>query len=385
MTSAYAPRPGGQIASLTSLRFFAALAVALSHFTALGFLDLPSSFLRFVDGGRSAVTFFFVLSGFVLAYNYYDPLSKLNSSRFYLARFARIYPVLLLSLLLAATVTAYLVLGHHDDLMLDWYAIKDRKFASLGASLCAQLLLLTGWLPLASINQPWNGPAWSISCEAFFYAVFPWLLMRFAAMSNRRMLVVCLVAWCVQGAWIVAVLRFLPANRAGFMAYQFPVTHVPEFMMGVAAALYYIRAKASGVSLHRRGMALIAVASIALTCVAASELSMPAFLFEVPLFTALILGLALLERPVLGVLDRGPLVLLGEASFSLYLIHLPLAHWAHIAGFTGRNGWLALVFAIVASIVVFTRFEQPMRRRILRGTRTARLEPAGGARVSTDA
>ncbi|PMS21251.1 acyltransferase [Trinickia dabaoshanensis] len=385
MTSANTLKTGGQIASLTSARFFAALAVALSHFTALGFLHLPAFFLKFVDGGRSAVTFFFVLSGFVLAYNYYEPATRLNTSRFYLARFARVYPVLLLSLLLSATVTAYVVAGHHDNLMAQWYAIKDHKWLSLGASLLAQLLLLTGWFPLAAINQPWNGPAWSISCEAFFYAVFPSLLMRFGATSNRRMLMTCLAAWCLQGAWILAVIRFLPANRAGFVVYQFPLTHFPEFMMGVGAALYYLRAKAIGESLHRRGIALIAGALIVLACIAVSGLPMPAFFFEAPVFTALILGLAQLERPVLGVLNRRPLVLLGEASFSLYLIHVPLAHWAQIAGLPGRNGWIALVFAIVMSIVVFTRFEQPMRRRILRGIRTVRLEPAGRARVATDA
>ncbi|CAN7459439.1 hypothetical protein LJR034_002934 [Caballeronia sp. LjRoot34] len=85
---------------------------------------------------------------------------------------------MLLSLGLSALVTAYLLNGGDSSLMLDRYALRSSVYISLAVSLICQLLLLNAWFPFAAIHQPWNGPSWSISCEAFFYALFPLLLRR---------------------------------------------------------------------------------------------------------------------------------------------------------------------------------------------------------------
>ncbi|WP_181321810.1 acyltransferase family protein [Trinickia symbiotica] len=362
------------IVALTSIRFFSALTVAVGHYTQMGLLRLPAAI---VDGGRPAVSLFFVLSGFVLAYNYHGSMGRVGVSRFYLARFARIYPVMLLSLALAASVTVYLLAQHDTDLLYGWYAIRSHAGISLSLSLFAQLLLLTAWFPIACINQPWNGPAWSISCEAFYYAIFPWLLSKLHKKSNISVSIVCLAAWCLDGGWIFLTLNYLPANRSGFVVSQFPISHLAEFVMGIGAALYFVRVRANGYSTHRRGVTLVSSALIAFPCIAAYPSPDLLFFFEAPLLVAFILGLALLERPVLGLLDRRPLLLLGEASFSLYLIHIPLAHWAHIAGFTRDNGWIALVVAVALSVVIFVSFERPMRRRILQGALPAELPSVG--------
>ena len=65
----------GIVPALTSIRFLAALTVVLSHYRELELLNTPVSFFHFVDGGRSAVSLFFVLSGFILTYTYRDELA----------------------------------------------------------------------------------------------------------------------------------------------------------------------------------------------------------------------------------------------------------------------------------------------------------------------
>jgi len=85
---------------LTSIRFFAAITVVVSHYSELGLLNLPSQIFDFVDGGRPAVSLFFVLSGFILTFTYRDQLAAKGARSFYQARFARIYPVVLLGLAL---------------------------------------------------------------------------------------------------------------------------------------------------------------------------------------------------------------------------------------------------------------------------------------------
>jgi peptidoglycan/LPS O-acetylase OafA/YrhL len=88
------------------------------------------------------------------------------------------------------------------------------------------------------------------------------------------------------------------------------------------------------------------------------------FYLQGPLFAALILGLALLERPVIGLLNQRWLVRLGEASYALFLIHVPLAYLAWLVGFRASNGWMPLAITLIFSIVMFRNFEEPMRRRI---------------------
>ncbi|WP_081055086.1 acyltransferase family protein [Burkholderia vietnamiensis] len=358
---------GGALPALTSIRFLAALTVVLSHFTQLGLLNLSDKFISFVDGGRPAVTLFFVLSGFILTYTYHDSMGRGDIRRFYVARFARIYPVLVLSLVFAAPVTIYVLRPANAALLLSWYATKDHGHVTVIASLVAQLLLLTGWFPFAAINQPWNGPAWSISCEAFFYALFPWLLRKFMAKRLSTVTLICVGLWAFQGVWIFLMWHFMPVGRKGFLISQFPLTHLAEFITGIGAALHFLHVRRRGIATHRGGIALVCVSLAAIALVAAYQPIKPAYYLQSPLFSLLILGLALIQHPVLGVLHRRPLILLGEASFSLYLIHIPLAHIIQLTGIFQSRGWIALALSIGLSILVFRFFEEPIRKLIRRG------------------
>ncbi|WP_260444721.1 acyltransferase [Burkholderia sp. Bp8986] len=359
--------PGGALPALTSIRFFAALTVLLSHFTQLGLLGLSDRFLAFVDGGRPAVSLFFVLSGFILTYTYYESIGHGDARHFYVARFARIYPVLILSLIIAVPVTIYVLHPNNAAFLLNWYATKDNPHITVFTSLVAQILVLTGWLPFASINQPWNGPAWSISCEAFFYALFPWLLRKLMANRISGVALICIGLWVLQGIWIFLIGKFVPIGRKGFLISQFPITHLTEFVMGIGAALYFIHAHRKGTATHLGGVILVSASLATIALLAAYQPVRPAYYLQSPLFAALILGLALIKRPVLGMLHRRSLVLLGEASFSLYLIHVPIAHNAQIAGVHKNHGWIILLMAIGLSILVFRYFEEPMRKLIRRG------------------
>src|ERR1700730_4836981 len=208
---------GTALPALTSIRFFAALAVVLSHFTALGLLSTPVRWIQFIDGGRPAVSLFFVLSGFILTLTYRDALGNGGIKRFYVARFARIYPALALSAALAMPVTIYLLSTDDGSLMHQWYALKHKDYLALGVSLFCQLLLLTARFPCASINQPWNGPTWSLSCEALFYSLFPLLLSKIARCRIRTILIGCIGLWMCQGIWILVAEHVLPVGRRGFM------------------------------------------------------------------------------------------------------------------------------------------------------------------------
>ncbi|WP_109481579.1 acyltransferase [Paraburkholderia sp. C35] len=369
----------GIVPALTSIRFLAALTVVLSHYRELELLNTPESFFNFVDGGRSAVSLFFVLSGFILTYTYRDELATQSPHNFYVARVARIYPNILFALAIASITTAYLVISHNEVLMLKWFALKSAVNLSLVVSFVAQVLLITAWFPFAAINQPWNGPASSVSCEAFFYALFPLILARFVKMRAKTLVITLIGVWIAQGLMIEFFMVALPISRSHFLAGTLPICRIAEFMLGIGAALAFQGLRARGVSMHKRGMALVAGSVVALIILALWQPTTPVFYPQSPFFATLILGLALLERPVFGVLNQRWLVRFGEASYALFLIHVPIAYLAWLAGFRANNGWIPLVFTLLFSVVVFTYFEEPMRRRIRSRFRSKALAPASVA------
>src|SRR5437588_7135809 len=147
----------GKIDTLTSLRFFAAFAIVLYHIpSVLPALYSGQAFSRFNVG----VDFFFVLSGYVLGVTY-SQRSDFRSGDYFRRRFARIYPVYLL------TTIVWMVLFINS-----WPIPAQDKFNSGIAHLLLVHAFLSGFL----YTLGFNAPAWTISCEAFFYAVFP--LMR---------------------------------------------------------------------------------------------------------------------------------------------------------------------------------------------------------------
>jgi peptidoglycan/LPS O-acetylase OafA/YrhL len=314
---------------------------------------------------------FFVLSGFILTYTYRSQIATGSVRPFYAARFARIYPVVLLGLALVAPTTAILLYTGDTTHLLDWFALKNAVHLSLAVSFVVQLVLLNAWFPFAAVNQPWNGPSDSVSCEAFFYALFPFLLRKLDVRDPWRVIVLCLIVWIAQGVGIVLIQTLLPVSRSGFLVVGLPLLRIGEFILGIGAALLFLSMRA------RRGYAIafIGIALAALITLALKRPFTPVFYLEAPFFAMLILGLAMLDRPIIGLLNARWLVKLGEASYSLYLIHVPIAYLALLLGFDRSNGWLVLAFAVAFSVVVFSFYEEPMRRAI-RARMSGRVRPS---------
>ena len=202
--------------ALTGLRFFLALWVILHHLTGPGqkleatALLLPHGLFTLIRGGYQAVTTFFVLSGFVLTRSYAATVwTRRNTLRYALGRVARVYPVYLLSL----AVVAPFILADHTP--------------GKPGYLVAHFLLVQAWLGAIPVN--WNTPAWSLSCEMFFYALFP-LSALFTRRANwRGIALAAAIACCLTRAmWAAGVSDNIK-----------PLVHLSDFLMGIAAACAY--------------------------------------------------------------------------------------------------------------------------------------------------
>ncbi|CAE6906012.1 acyltransferase family protein [Paraburkholderia domus] len=354
----------GIVPALTSIRFLAALTVVLSHYRELDLLNVPASFFAFVDGGRSAVSLFFVLSGFILTYTYRQELATGSAQNYYVARLARIYPNVLFALSIALLATTWLLITHNDALFLKWFALKSSIYLSLAASLVCQVLLIGAWFPFAAIQSPWNGPALSVSCEAFFYILFPFILRCLLRVRGSTLAVAIAGSWLAEGLMIALFLYALPPSRSYFLAEAFPPCRIAEFILGIGAALAFQVWQTRGAATHAKGIVLVSASVGVLVMLALWQPLTNLFYLQGPFFASLILGLALLERPVLGLLNQRWLVRLGEASYALFLIHVPLAYLAWLMGFRASNGWMPLAVTLIFSVVMFRNFEEPMRRHI---------------------
>lgn len=371
-----------KLPALTGLRFIAASAVLISHFDHRSIISVPTALVDFLDGGRTAVSLFFVLSGFILAYNYADMSGRSDRIKFYASRVARIYPVTLLALGIGAAGMLYAVLTPDSGALLEWYALKDANLFNVCGSFIAQLTVTTGWLPTASLNQPWNSPAWSIACEAFFYALFPLLILGLRQLSRWRIVLVLIGSFVLQCLIIWAARAFAPAGQKGFLVSQFPLTHLFEFIVGIAAAVFFLRGGAEWLRGGATRSLLLASSLIPLTLLAYFRPVDPAYLLMSPLFAVLILALAVPGRRP-SVLAWGPLVLLGEASFSLYMIHVPLMNLFSIVQPSEIAGWLLVALVICLSIIVFKYVETPARFGV-RGAILRRVLPSEGMAAGAD-
>ena len=197
-------------------------------------------------GGQYGVTFFFVLSGFILTYNYHGwfagGVGEQSYLRFQRLRLARIYPIYLLGLLLDTP----------------WHLIERAQLGQLGeaghvywASWLLNLVGLQAWVPGVPYAMFWNTPAWSVSAEFFFYASFPflcaWLMRRLA--SNRALLAALLAVVLLDTLLYAAVIYTMnyvwkaEAQTQYLVTVYNPLLRYGEFACGCLAGLYFVRTR----------------------------------------------------------------------------------------------------------------------------------------------
>jgi peptidoglycan/LPS O-acetylase OafA/YrhL len=351
--------------ALTTLRFFAALHVVLFHMRVIGILPGgPWWYQNFASIGFVGVNFFFVLSGFILVYTYEGP--QLNVRKFWWARFARIYPAYVLSLIVAAPFF-FLAVRRLD---LPFYAWSKQH---LVAACLLTVSLLQSWVPEAALT--WNSVCWSLSVESFFYFLFPFLLLRSAKFSKARL------AFCLIGFWLISLslsfsyVHFHPDGLDKINSGEttlfwknvlsfHPLVRLPEFAVGVFAGRLFL------LGAGRKSVAtpLILGGLLAVICVVLFARQIPNPVISAgllsPAFAAIIYGAA--QQPRWTSFLAAPwLVLLGDASYSLYLLHslviagtfdsLPHFPWA-------MRVVSSLAVAIGASLLAYRLVEEPARK-----------------------
>lgn len=341
--------------ALTGVRFVAAFYVLIFHIFATLRLSLWRPLDNVLGAGYTAVTFFFVLSGFILSVCYAGPgLASPGAIRaFYLVRFFRVYPCYLAAFF--ASVIAVLCCGFTPQ--------EPPSLPSAFASALGVQAFHPAWA------RSWNTPGWSVSVEIACYLAFPAVLTRARRLGPRALLSLFGCAWATGLAFFLPGLvdrSFDTLAWHNFVKFS-PVARFPELVCGVALGLVYLDDRRVGRA--RRGSWLVAVGLlISLVVLAQSDIIPKPIMHNgllVPPIAMVILGLAHGGGAVGKVLSTGPMVALGGASYALYIFQLPLGAF-YIAAFKGVLPLLvgAVLYVptlLLASWVIYRWFEAPIR------------------------
>jgi peptidoglycan/LPS O-acetylase OafA/YrhL len=335
------------IPALTGLRAFAALGVVLFHFTRDANLHV-SIFDPIVGRGYLGVDLFFVLSGFIIHHvyrgNFPDGVKGSAYIEFIRNRFARIYPVHLLTMIV---MLAFFGAG---SLIL--HRTPEDPSASTVSAILASLFLVQGWLNIPSPNLP----AWTVSAEWFGYLLYPCIAFRTARLGTASRIAIAICA--------------VPAIE--FLANGHPLLRIcPEFLLGMM--VYDLRL---GLSFGRAGRFVgWFVTGLFVACIYLfpnEHLGVDAAFFAI-LITALSNNADKLGR----LLALPIIVYLGEISYSIYLTHGPV--WAFIKNMARLVGveissplliGTTVLLVIFVSAATFRYVELPARQALRVGRRS---------------
>jgi peptidoglycan/LPS O-acetylase OafA/YrhL len=349
------------IKPLTSFRFFFALVVFLSH------LSLTNShnplfehlYKAVFQEGYLGVSFFFILSGFVLALNYKNKFleHEISSRDFWIARIARIYPLHAVTLLVSIPVCLW--------------GITTVPFLWFG-KLFLNTFLLQSFVPLPDVYFSFNGASWSISDEFFFYLMFPFIISFFfkyqkTIVSFGFPFLLVLIPLGISLSSQTIIHRFFYIN---------PFLRIVDFMIGIMLYDLY----------EKDGLRKFMTNKTLATMFEVFVIGMFAFFFAchhlVPQgyrfscyywlpMSCIILVFSYQAGYVSGLLSNKRFVLLGEISFGFYMIHQLVI--LYVTAINTKfalisNDWLliAVIFIITlaGSYISYYAIEQPCSRLV---------------------
>lgn len=352
------PARSGQIESLQIGRGIAALLVVLHHATSLVSINAGATFAGgFFHAGFAGVDFFFVLSGFIIFHRHAREFGQREKVAEYAwRRLTRVFPVYWI-VTAAVLATAIAVPGYG------------------GADITNPAVLIHSFLLLPMNPGPLLFVGWTLTHELWFYLIFAGLI---AAKGRWMKMLVAL--------WIAAMVAMLciPASGELFANAWFRVAFMPlnlEFVMGCAAA-WLVRRTGGMPAGVWKWMIAAGAAGFTLLALAAARIPVEDLQVRIPGFGLsaflIVLGMAgdKLHGKATGEgstgLFHGALVFLGNASYSLYLVHtlaLSIA-WklGEIAGVLPKIGpqglaWICISASVVAGCLFHLIVERPLLRR----------------------
>lgn len=340
-----------RIPHITFTRFIAALAVVIFHEGLLVYPFTIPLLTFFLQRGGLAVTYFFVLSGFILTVVYYPKKTKINLKDFYLARFARIYPVYFISLVV---FIAFFIAFNLKGIQIN--------------NVLLSLFMLQSWI--TNSLQAINGPAWSLSVEFFFYLIFPFIVVFIAKLTRRNRLFFILISILITSLLYIIFNPYLStvSNNLRFN----PIFHLNSFFIGIVTGLYFLEIKKKDIKLKPFLLICIPIILFSLMILINTAFMNRLYIvLSASLFAIFILGLSLDSSKISKVFSSRLLIILGEISYGVYILQVPVKVWFYklwaklsFSSNLTLRFYLYLILLIIVSYLVYVCVEKSLRFKI---------------------
>jgi len=361
--------------NLTPLRGFAAMAVVIFHFNEIGVQFVSQEQTMFLRKCYLMVDLFFIMSGFIMLHVYGESFSKSlngkNFGAFIKARFARLYPLHLFTLLVA------ILLFYVSTTPVDSVSVRVNDLMAIPTNLL--MLHSCGFHDIFT----WNVPSWSISAEWWAYMVFPFLALLLSKNKRVGLFVIGFLAITLYFSIVYLLPRTNPfAPEIPYLSHDLDVTFdfgylrgIAGFMMGMLVYIGYQNKKIS--SLFSKDI-------VGLCCILVLLVLMHLGLNDlvyIPIFMLVVLCFSTNEGFIAKMCSYKSLQYLGDISYSIYMVHALIIFYAgdyflQTLGITFKNnkvhqvpfytGLLAsilfLLIVIVISSITYYLIEKPCRR-----------------------
>ena len=328
-----------KIDSLSLFRIFAAILVINFHYAK------PFHLPDFLTAGQQMVTFFFVLSGFVLHYSYFNN-QNVDYFKFAISRIQKLAPLYFLGLI--------------SILLLYYFTKRHIDYAALGLNFFfAQSIF-------PSFCLTFNFPAWFVSTQVFLYLLFLPILKYSNTKSTQNFAILAIGVWFITQIFLGflsdAKLMINPKIINDFIFYH-PVSHLGSFFLGIAASKYFVNSSRSQNSLWKFLSAILIILIFlqfhkSFNSIFGFNLFVGSSLFA-PIFAIFIVVCA--KYGNFEMLSHKSINILGNSSYAIYILHAPiyfLISWFAIFNPKTAFGYLEyMIIALIIGILAHRFFE----------------------------
>jgi peptidoglycan/LPS O-acetylase OafA/YrhL len=368
---------------LDIFRFIAASLVLLAHYKyVFGIEVIWEGF------APSALSWFFVVSGFILSYRY-PQLHRAELKKFYLFRLIRIYPIYLFAVLISSL---FIIIGYSlfeqtfftmlGRTVMSTYDLPTEISSGLWIeAIVKHLLLIQLWSDTETLKFLLNPPLWSLANEMFFYLCFPLLLLFTSKLTRVSYIIMALVL--VYGLQYLLIQAFVPnTNHVDWFnintpVYTNPLIRIVEFIIGMILYQAYRQSKTSNNWFASYPLLVFVIALY--VGILYINLSMPIqytmFWLSLPVITLMVYILTQVNWQPEGKLRRIS-ILSGGASYVMYALHWPFMELCHFLGFKPDDSMLFVhitciyILMVVLSFAIHIWVEKPLRVFILYNIKT---------------
>ncbi len=385
------------------MRFFAVFHIFLYHLWSMRF-EMPrqkdgpmatayanmEEFPRWLNNllahGYLSTSFFFLLSGFILAYLYWSPGGELSTTpqRFWWQRFTRIYPVHLIALLITFLLT-----------LPRWWFDPDAPPVPLAAaSAVATATLTQAWFaPLVPI---WSWPTWALSAVVFLYLIMPWLMRVLARLSRRQAMGLLIAMPFISLLPTAVFLLFFPDGGEGRQNWQIflgstPLFWVPHFAAGMLMSRMFAISRFDTAWREKPKPWIspgdLAFVAVLLICLMEPQGRVWRHILRhgalMPLYLLVLYDLALGRGFIARLFSLPGMGFLGQTSFSIFIwqnlfLGLGVGMAMAMPGSKTISFWFAVIGLTVMAMISTYWIEKPLAKRLRR-----KLPPPQGMGTAT--